>query len=137
MAGLQVLEEQFSGQGFHVLGFYSNDFNQAGNDGQIDQCTSDYQITFPQFAVGHVKDVDGSGPLEPQPVWQWILSQPQVGPAPSLVPSWNFNKYLVSRSGELVAHWSESVYPGDNPQNANDSFDTNPIVVAIRAELAK
>src|SRR3712207_7295201 len=45
-AGLQVLEESFAGQGFHVLGFLSNDFgNQGGNQEQIDACTGDRKST--------------------------------------------------------------------------------------------
>jgi glutathione peroxidase len=130
MAGLQVLEEEFSAQGFHVLGFYSNDFgNQGGNDGQIDTCTMDYGITFEQFVMGKVK------PPNAQPVWQWLLSQPDPGPAASLEPNWNFNKYLVSRSGELVAHWATSEYWPENP--ADPAFATSDVVAAITAELAK
>ena len=49
----------------------------------------------------------------------------------------NFHKYLISRDGQLVAHCDSPVYPGDDPNNSSDSFDTSPIVVAIKAELAK
>jgi glutathione peroxidase len=133
MAGLQVLEETFSEQGLEVLGFYSNDFgNQGGDDEDIEGCTDQYAVTFDQFAPGHVIDPDGAGPQVPQPVWQWLSQQPGF-----VAPEWNFHKYLISRSGELVQHFSRSVYPGDDPNNPNDSFDTNEIVVAIQAELAK
>lgn len=132
MAGLQVLEEELGAQGFHVLGFFSNDFgNQGGTPGQIEMCTDHYMVTFPQFEIDHVVGA------EAQPVWQWLLGQPVVGPATSLQPGWNFNKYLVAKDGTLVAHWESATYPGDDPNNPNDSFDTNEIVVAIKAELAK
>jgi hypothetical protein len=36
-----------------------------------------------------------------------------------------------------MKHWTSSVYPGDDPNNPNDSFDTSAIVQAIQGELAK
>lgn len=121
-----------------MLGFLSNDFgNQGGTDAQIDTCNSMYAVTFPQFDLDHVIDTDGAGPIAPQPVWNWLLSQPNPGPAQGINPGWNFNKYLVSKDGQLVKHWASGVYPGDDPKNPNDSFDTNEIVQAIKAELAK
>jgi glutathione peroxidase-family protein len=84
-----------------------------------------------------VKDPDGDGPGVAQPVFAWLAAQPIPGPSANAEPSWNFSKYLVSRDGRLVAHWDSSVYPGDDPSDPNDSFDENPIVVAIQAELAK
>ncbi|MBK9262606.1 MAG: hypothetical protein IPM54_22725 [Polyangiaceae bacterium] len=132
------MEDTFGSQGFAVLGFLSNDFgNQGGSEGQIDGCVDKYMLTFKQFAMGHVRDVDGAGPEEPQPVWKWLLSQPDPGPAVGLEPTWNFHKYLISRDGKLVKHWASGTYPGDDPNNANDSFDTSEIVQAIKAELAK
>lgn len=138
MAGLQVLGDTFKADGLRVLGFLSNDFgNQGGNEGQIDACTDKYGITFDQFAPGHVKDPDGAGPDAPQPVFDWLLAQPNPGPAAPITPAWNFHKYLISRDGKLVGHWASWVYPGDDPENSQDSFDENPIVIAVKAELAK
>lgn len=132
------MEDKFSGQNFEVLGFLSNDFgNQGGSEGQVDTCVDKYMLTFKQFAIAHVYDVDGAGPEEPQPVWKWLLSQPDPGPVAGLVPTWNFHKYLISRDGKLVKHWASGTYPGDDPNNPNDSFDTNEIVMAIKAEIAK
>lgn len=110
---------------------------QAGSSGQIDMCVTNYGVTFKQFAINHVIDVDGAGPEVPQPVWQWILSQPDPGPVAGIAPTWNFHKYLISKDGKLVKHWASPTYPGDDPNNPNDSFDTSEIVQAIKAELAK
>jgi glutathione peroxidase len=138
MAGLQVLEEQFSAEGLHVLAFYSNDFGaQGGTEGQIETCTNDYMVTFEGFDIAHVIDPDGGGPEEARDVFGWILSQPDPGPANGLEPTWNFHKYLIGRDGQLVAHFGRNEYPGDDPADPNDDFDTNEIVVAIRAELAR
>lgn len=130
MAGLQVLEETFAAQGFHVLAFYSNDFGMQGGD--IGACTDTYSVTFPQFSIDHVVDTDGAGPIVPQPVFQWLSEQPGF-----VAPDWNFHKYLISRSGQLIAYFPRETWPGDDPNDPNDSFDTNAIVVAIEAELAK
>jgi glutathione peroxidase len=126
------LEATFKTQGLHVLGFLSNDFgNQGGNDGQIDACNNQYKVTFDQFGTDHV-----IGAMA-EPVFKWIESQPDPGPIVGNNPTWNFNKYLISRDGKLVAHWDPSYYPGDDPNNPGDSFDTSAIVIAVKAELAK
>lgn len=136
MADLQVLEEEFSDQGFHVLGFFSNDFgNQGGDPAETQACNEAYGVTFPEFEIDHVIDPDGDGPLEPQPVWQWILAQPSPGPHQPLEPTWNFHKYLVSRDGVLVAKFGQSDTPGDD--SAAPGWSTHPIVQAIEAELAQ
>lgn len=138
MAGFQVLEENLGGQDFHVLGFISNDFgNQGGSNGQIDACTGQYGVTFPQFVIDHVIDTDGAGPEVPQPVFAWLYTQPNPGPATTQEPTWNFHKWLISRDGNVIKHWDSPVYPGDDPSNPNDSFDTSAIVMAIKAEIAK
>lgn len=133
MAALQVLEETFSAQGFHVLGFYSDDFgNQGGSDDDIDACTGEYEVTFPQYLRDHVIDPDGAGPEVMQPVWQWLSLQPNY-----VAPDWNFHKYLIDRDGNLIEHFPRSTWPGDNPNDPNDSFETSPVVIAIQALLAE
>jgi len=114
-----------------VLGFLSNDFNQAGSEEEIEACNEQYAVSFQQFDVDHIKGATN------QPVFSWLQSQQNPGPASTLVPQWNFHKYLLSKDGQLVATWDTYVYPGDDPLNPNDSFETNAIVIAIEAELAK
>ncbi len=130
MAGLQVLESHFAGQKFHVLGFYENNFGaQGGTPGQVDTCTMQYMVTFPQFAMD---DVVGA---TAQPVWKWLTSQPNPGPSAGALPTWNFNKYLISRDGKLIGHWNEADYWGTDP--SAPAFDASPIIAAIKAEIAK
>jgi glutathione peroxidase len=115
-----------------VLGFFTNDFGMQGGSGeQIEACNDKYKVTFDQFELAHVKGADA------QPVFQWLISQPVVGPASPNEPTWNFHKYLVSREDVLVKHWTNGTYPGDDPNDPNDSFDTNEVVVAVKEELAK
>jgi len=131
MAGLQVLEDQFGSEGFRVLGFYSNDFgNQGGSEEQIEACNDDHGVSFLQFETAPVIGADA------RPVFAWILSQPDpANEGIPLEPNWNFHKYLISRTGELVAHYGLSSYPGDS--ETAPGWDTDPMVVAIKAELAK
>jgi glutathione peroxidase len=131
-APLEILENTFKGQGLHVLGFLSNDFgNQGGTDGQVDACKDQYKVTFDQFAIDHVTSPTA------EPVFAWLESQPNPSPAIPIEPTWNFHKYLISRDGQLVGHWASEVYPGADPNDATSTFDTNEIVMAIKAELAK
>lgn len=94
-------------------------------------CNNKYGITFDQFAIDHVTNPGA------EPVFAWLLAQKNPGPWATIEPTWNFHKYLIARDGTLVGHWDSAVYPGDDPADPSDSFDTNPIVVAIKAELAK
>jgi len=107
---------------------------QAGSMGDVSACNAQYGITYPQFSIDHVVP-QGSTP--PQPVFAWLESQPDPGPDTSSLPSWNFSKYLVSRTGELVAHWDSPEYPGADPNVPGSTFDSSPIVIAIEAQLAK
>jgi len=130
MAGLQVLEEQYGGQGFHVLGFYSNDFNQGGSNDDIQNCTDANAVEFTQFELAPVTLPN------PRPVFAWLLSHPNPGPKPDpLQPTWNFHKYLVSRDGELIAAFGQYDYMGTDPNSSQ--WQNHPIVQAIEAELAK
>jgi len=36
-----------------------------------------------------------------------------------------------------VAHWDSPVYPGQDPSDPSSTFDGSPVVIAIKAELAK
>jgi glutathione peroxidase-family protein len=97
-------------------------------------CNAKYGITFAQFAIDHVVP---QGMTPPQPVFAWLEAQTNPGPDTTIMPTWNFSKYLISRKGDLVAHWDSPVYPGQDPNNPNSTFDGSPIVIAIKAELAK
>jgi glutathione peroxidase len=129
------LEQTFSAQGFHVLAFLSNDFgSQGGTASQMAACNAKYGITFTQFAIDHVIP---QGTTPPQPVFAWLEAQPNPGPDTTIMPTWNFSKYLISRKGALVDHWDSPVYPGQDPSDPTSTFDGSPVVIAIKAELAK
>jgi glutathione peroxidase len=117
--GLESLYRKYKDKGLVVLGFPCNDFGQQepGTNGEIKQfCSSKFDVTFPLFDKLHTK-----GP-EQHPLYT-ALSGP-ASPAPGPV-TWNFNKYLISRDGKILAHFESDVEP-----------DSSTLTKAIDAALA-
>jgi glutathione peroxidase len=101
--GLQALSESLKGKPFVLLGFPSNDFGaqEPGTDQEIAKFTThDYGITFPLFSKSKVKG-DGANPV-------FILLSKEKGE-----PKWNFHKYLVDKSGAVVAAYPSAIKPDD------------------------
>jgi glutathione peroxidase len=104
--GLEVLHEMLSPRGFSVLGFPCNQFGsqEPGDARQIEQfCTTNYAITFPMFAK---IDVNGNGA---HPLYQY-LKNAKSGLLGSSI-KWNFTKFLVDRSGQVVARHAPTAKP--------------------------
>ena len=104
--GLEKLQATYQSRGLVVLGFPSNDFGQQepGSAKQIaDFCFNTYGVKFPMFAKSDVKG-DKRNPL-----YADLLKVTRAE------PQWNFNKYLVDRTGKAVIHYSSNVEP-DNSQ---------------------
>lgn len=105
--GLEALYEKYREQGFSVLGFPANEFRgqEPGSDAEIAEfCRSTYGVEFPMFSKIVVK---GEGQ---HPLYQRLTSQP--APIGGEV-EWNFQKYLVDRSGMVVARFAPRVTPQD------------------------
>ena len=121
-------EEKYSAQGFHVLGFYSNDFGNQGGDPKA--CADKVGLgpgglKFPQFVIDNVIGDNK------RPVFKWLLDDNGAPP-----PTWNFHKYLISREGKLVGDWGTGVLVGDQLDTPN-VVEPNEIAPFIEAELAK
>jgi glutathione peroxidase len=104
--GLQALQEQFGPRGFSVLGFPCNQFGsqEPGDARQIEQfCASNYAISFPMFAK---VEVNGSGA---HPLYQYLKSEKSGLLGASI--KWNFTKFLVDRSGKVVARHAPTTTP--------------------------
>lgn len=101
---LETLHNQFKDQGFSVVGFPSNDFNQdrGSEEKTAKVCYLDYGVTFPMMARSSVK---GAGV---NPVFSEIAKQSGVA------PKWNFYKYLVGRDGNVVGVFSSGTSPTDD-----------------------
>ncbi|MBF0547288.1 MAG: glutathione peroxidase [Candidatus Riflebacteria bacterium] len=106
-AGLQKLFEKYSARGFVVLGFPANDFGaqEPGTDAEIKTfCTQTYGVSFPMFAKISVKG-------ESQHPLYKFLTEPATNPGFSGAISWNFNKFLISRQGKIIARFASKVTP--------------------------
>lgn len=105
--GLERLYEQKKDQGFVVLGFPANNFGQQepGSSEEIAEfCTSKFGVKFPMFEKVSVTGADQ------HPLYRRLASQPApIGGD----PKWNFTKFLVDRSGNVVARYEPKVKPDD------------------------
>jgi glutathione peroxidase len=104
--GLQELHHALSPRGFAVLGFPCNQFGaqEPGDASAIGEfCTSNYAITFPMFAK---IDVNGASA---HPLYDYLKSAKSGLLGPSI--KWNFTKFLVDRSGEVVARHAPTARP--------------------------
>lgn len=104
---LEALYREHRDEGFVVLGFPANDFmgQEPGTELEIKQfCTGKYDVTFPMFSKISVKGD------EKHPLYAKLTGQPEPVGGPV---QWNFQKYLVDRSGNVVAKFS----PRDKPDS--------------------
>ncbi|MDM4018980.1 glutathione peroxidase [Roseiconus lacunae] len=119
-AGLESLYQKYKDKGFVVLGFPCNQFGgqDPGSNAEIKQyCTSNYSVSFPMFSKVEVND-DGACDL-----YKYLTSK-ETKPKGAGSVSWNFEKFLVDRDGQLIARFAPPTKP-----------DAKELVSAIEAEL--
>ncbi len=105
-AGLEQIYQKYRDRGFVILGFPSNDFGQQepGTDAQIRAfCNSKYNVTFDMFSKIDVKGANQA------PLYKYLTT----GCESHHEISWNFNKFLVDRSGNVVNYFPSNVTPTD------------------------
>jgi glutathione peroxidase len=104
--GLEALHRQLAPRGFAVLGFPCNQFGgqEPGDAAQIEQfCSRNYAVSFPMFAK---IDVNGSSA---HPLFKYLQNEKFGLLGPSI--KWNFTKFLVDRSGKVVARHAPTARP--------------------------
>lgn len=107
---LQELREEFSAQGFEVLGFPSNDFGgQEPLEGtEIHNfCQVNYGVSFPVFEKIMVRGAQAD------PIYKFLSHKELNGHLKS-TPRWNFHKYLIGRDGEVADYF----FPFTSPLSA-------------------
>lgn len=103
---LEALQAQYGDRGLRILGFPCNDFGaqEPGTNQEIlDFCTTQYGVTFEMFDKVHAK-----GP-EQHPLYARLTS----GATPTGDVAWNFEKFLISKTGEIVARFPSGTKPND------------------------
>jgi len=119
---IQGLYEKYKDKGLVVLGFPANNFmgQEPGSDKDIKEfCTLKYDVTFPMFSKISVKGSDQ------HPLYKYLTSKDENGVVDAKV-SWNFQKFLVSKSGKVITSFG--------PQTSVTEAD---VTKAIEAALAQ
>ena len=105
--GLQKLYERFGAQGFSVVGIPCNQFG-AQEPGTADEiktfCSTNYQVTFP---LSEKIDVNGDNR---HALYRELTPKPDAEGHTGDI-RWNFEKFLVSRDGEILERFSPLVEP--------------------------
>ena len=119
--GLESLYERFGAQGFSVIGIPCNQFG-AQEPGTADEiktfCSTSYNVQFP---LAEKIEMNGDGR---HPLYQQLTTSTDAEGHTGDI-RWNFEKFLVSRDGDVIARFSPLVEP------ANDD-----LVTAIEKALA-
>jgi glutathione peroxidase len=106
---LEEIYERYADRGFEVLGFPCNQFGgqEPGSAADIEQfCTLNYSVTFPLF-----EKIEVNGPRR-HPLYAELTKKADAEGHDGDI-RWNFEKFLVSPGGEIVARYSPVVKPDD------------------------
>jgi glutathione peroxidase len=103
--GLQALYDKYKSRGFEILGFPCNDFGgqEPGTNEEIkDFCSLNYNVTFPLFDKIKVLGVEKS------PLYAKLVKAEPEGDI-----SWNFEKFIIDKNGNVVKRFKSKVKPED------------------------
>jgi glutathione peroxidase len=121
---LEDLHEKYHDKGLAVIGFPCNQFGmqEPGTAQEIeDFCKNTYNV---QFDLFEKIDVNGANTA---PIYKLLKEQAaKVSDDAGGDVKWNFEKFLVSREGKVVARFRTGVSP-----------DAPEVIKALEAELAK
>ncbi len=121
-AALEKLHEEYGDKGLAILGFPANEFGkqEPGSNKEIAEfCSAKYDVKFPMFEKIVVKG-EGINPL-----YDYLTSEKTNPKFPGEI-SWNFEKFLIGRDGQVVARFAPRTKP-----------EAEEVVETITAELAK
>lgn len=119
---LEALQKEYSAQGFSVVGVPCNQFmgQEPGTASEIETfCSTTFGVTFPLS-----EKVDTNGDNRHELYKQLTLTADSEGYVGDI--RWNFEKFLVSRDGEVVIRFKPQATP-----------DAPEVVAAIKDQLAK
>jgi glutathione peroxidase len=105
-AGLQALHEAYAPRGLVVMGFPCNDFGaqEPGTEDEIlSFCKVNYGVDFPMFSKVTVKGAAR------EPLFGTLTQETEGEIAGEI--RWNFTKFLVDATGEVVGRFEPGVSP--------------------------
>lgn len=105
--GLQALYQEFEQQGLVILGFPCDQFRhqEPGDDDEIASfCQKNYGVSFDMFSKIEVNGADT------HPLYRYLKQQAR-GLLGTQGIKWNFTKFLVSRSGEVIKRYGPTTLP--------------------------
>jgi glutathione peroxidase len=121
--GLQALHEKYADQGLAIVGVPCNQFGgqEPGSAEEIAQfCEANYGVDFDMLAKVNVKrNKDDQCPL-----YAYLTDKEKLPGIGSDI-KWNFEKFLVGRDGNVIAHYRSMTSP-----------ESKKLVQAIEAALA-
>lgn len=109
-SGLEELQKRYAGKGFSVLGVPCNQFGgqEPGSAEEIQTfCSTTYGVTFP---MTEKVDVNGEGR---HPLYD-LLTSTSDGEGNAGDIQWNFEKFLISPTGEVVGRFRPLVEPASD-----------------------
>jgi glutathione peroxidase len=109
--GLEALQQEYADRGFTVVGVPCNQFagQEPGTAEEIETfCSATYGVTFPM-----TDKLEVNGP-DADPLYRALTAVPDATGSAGEV-QWNFEKFLLSASGEVVARFRPRTEP-DSPE---------------------
>ncbi|MDY0933481.1 glutathione peroxidase [Pseudomonas viridiflava] len=106
-AALENLYQQYKDKGLMILGLPCNQFagQEPGTEQEIAEfCELNYGVTFP---LGEKLEVNGP---HRHPLYRLLAGEGAEYPGDI---TWNFEKFLVRKSGEVIARFSPRTAPDD------------------------
>jgi len=119
---LEALYRKYNDQGLVILGFPCNQFRsqEPGTAEEIRNfCTAKYNVTFPLMAK---VEVNGAGACD---LYKHLKALDVKPKGPGEI-TWNFEKFIIGRNGEVVARFQPKTTP-----------DADEVTTVIKSELAK
>ena len=108
-ADLQKLYAENAEKGLMVIGFPCNQFGnqEPGSDSDIVEfCSSKYDVTFDMFSK---VEVNGDGACD----FYKYLTGLELEPKGSGDVGWNFEKFVIDRSGKVIGRFGSRTKPDD------------------------
>jgi glutathione peroxidase len=114
-AGLEALYRKFHDRGLEVLGFPCDQFGhqEPGDESEIKSfCATNFDVTFPMYSKVEVNGANA------HPLYRWLKSE-KAGVLGTAAIKWNFTKFLIDRTGNVVKRYA----PTDTPEKIEKDLD--------------